>query len=241
MRDRTCESPSSNLVCASYCDLGYIAHYRAILGFMVKRESAPATAKGRSTRDRIIRCAAELVLNEGPSALSVANVRKAAAVSGSQMTHYFADKDSLIRAVISHQMQAILDFHRQPALGGLDTLEDFDRWAQLTLRFGRRRHDRPVPSYGGLCAEIAPDDEKTRELLAEGQRQWAAILVAGLQRMKTAGRITSAADPEELALVLMNAHQGATMQVTSPKSWPDRKALEFALSYLRMFATSAPA
>lgn len=169
-----------------------------------------------------------------PSALSIANVRKAA-VSGSQMTHYFAHKDSLIRAVISHQTQAILDFHRQPALRDLDTLEDFDTWAQVTLRFGRRNRARPVPSYGGLCAEIAHYDDKTQEILAEGQRQWAAILTAGLQRMKDQGRLTSAADPHELALVLMNAHQGATMQVTYCRSWPDPKALDFALGYLRMF------
>jgi AcrR family transcriptional regulator len=101
------------------------------------------------------------------------------AVSGSQMTHYFADKDSLIPAVISHQTQAILDFHRQPALRDLDTLEDFDTWAQLTLRFGRRNRARPVPSYGGLCAEIADYDDKTQEILAEGQRQWAETGYAG--------------------------------------------------------------
>jgi AcrR family transcriptional regulator len=203
---------------------------------MAEGESAPATAKGRATRDRIIGCAAELVLAGGPPALSLANVRKAAAVSGSQMTYYFADKDSLIRAVISHQTQAILDFHRQPALRDLDTLEDFDTWARLTLRFGRRHRARPVPSYGGLCAEIAHYDNRTREILADGQRQWAAILTAGLQRMKAQGRLTAAADPQKLAFVLMNAHQGATLQAAYRRSWPDPRALDFALSYLRMFA-----
>src|ERR1700753_631732 len=97
------------------------------------------TVKGRATRERIISCATELVLREGFAALSMENVRKAASVSGSQITHYFKDKDSLVRAVVSRQTQALHDFHRQSALRGLDTFEDLDRWAELTLKMGRRR------------------------------------------------------------------------------------------------------
>ena len=44
-------------------------------------------------------------------------LRKAASVSGSQLTHYFADKQELIRAVVARQIQVVLDFHRQPKLG----------------------------------------------------------------------------------------------------------------------------
>src|SRR6202042_775068 len=106
----------------------------------------------RATRDRIIDCATELVLSDGFSGLSIDNVRKAAAVSGSQMTHYFTDKDSLVRAILSRQTQALHDFHRQSALRGLDTFEDLDRWAELTLKIGRRRKRRPtLPT----CARLA--------------------------------------------------------------------------------------
>ena len=79
------------------------------------------TAKGRATRERILQAAAELILAEGLSGLSLDKVRKAASVSGSQLTHYYADKRALIRAVITRQIEVVLDFHRQPKLGGLDT------------------------------------------------------------------------------------------------------------------------
>jgi AcrR family transcriptional regulator len=69
------------------------------------------TAKGRATRDRIIDCATELILSEGFSGLSIDKVRKAASVSGSQMTHYFADKNSLLGAIVSRRTQVLLDFH----------------------------------------------------------------------------------------------------------------------------------
>jgi AcrR family transcriptional regulator len=43
------------------------------------------TAKGRATRERILQAAAELILAEGLSELSLDKVRKAASVSGSQL------------------------------------------------------------------------------------------------------------------------------------------------------------
>jgi AcrR family transcriptional regulator len=200
----------------------------------------PATPKGRATRDRIISCAAELLLTEGFSALSIDGVRRAASVSGSQMTHYFASKDALIRAVISRQTQVLLDFHRQPALRDLDTVEDFDRWVELTLRFGKRRarSRTAIPNFGVLVGALGKGDEKTSKLLADGYRQWEQLFVAGLTRMKDRGELNSDADPAQLAAVLINAHQGGNMlSLAYHRPWPDREALMFALSYLRMFAT----
>jgi AcrR family transcriptional regulator len=196
------------------------------------------TVKGVATRDRIVSCATELVLAQGLSALSILNVRKAASVSGSQMTHYFPDKDSLVRAVISRQTQAVLDFHRQPALRDLDTFEDFDHWAQLTLGFGRHNtRARPIPTYGALDGGLSKYDEKTRGLLADGYRQWAQLLATGLQRMKDRGVLLAQTDPAELAAVLISAHQGGNMLTLAyRRPWPDRDALMFALGYLRLFA-----
>jgi len=213
----------------------------SILTHMVDAEPAAQhlTRKGRATRDRIISCATELVLTGGFSALSIDNVRRAASVSGSQMTHYFADKDALIRAVISHQTQALLDFHRQPALRGLDTFEDFDLWAELTLRFGKRKNGaKAIPVYGALAGEIPKCDDETLELLADGYRQCVEVLSSGLQRLKDRGELVADADPEELACVLMSAHQGANLLAMAyQRPWPDPDALQFALRYLRMFAT----
>ena len=199
----------------------------------------PATVKGRATRDRIIGAAARLALTEGFSSLNIDSVRKAASVSGSQMTHYFADKDALVRAIIIRQTQALLDFHRQPALRGLDTFGDFERWAELTLRLRKRTTlSKALPTFGTLVGELGRYDEQTRELLAEGYRQWSDLLANGLRRMKDRGDLSVDADPEELASVLISAHQGGTiLSVAYRKPWPDRDALRFAIGYLRIFAT----
>ena len=96
------------------------------------------TAKGRATRERIIRASAEIILAQGFSTMNMDTVRNLASVSGSQIAHYFADKQELIRAVIARQTQVVLDFHRQPKLGGLNTFDDFERWIRLNMRYLRR-------------------------------------------------------------------------------------------------------
>ena len=59
----------------------------------------PATAKGRETRERIILAAAELVAERGVAGTSLDDVRARAQASKSQLYHYFADRDDLMRAV----------------------------------------------------------------------------------------------------------------------------------------------
>jgi AcrR family transcriptional regulator len=81
--------------------------------------------------------ASELILRNGIAATQIDDVRKAAGVSGSQMTHDFRDKRTLVKAVIAFQAQSTLDAHTQPALGHLDS------------RASRRTRRRPRP-----CREL---------------------------------------------------------------------------------------
>src|ERR1700755_2457322 len=116
----------------------------------------PTTVKGRATRDRILNAAAELMVTEGIGALNDHTLREAASVSGSQTAYYFPDKNSLVRAVIQRQTEVLLDFHRQPALGGLDSLADFEQWVELTLKFSRRKvRGRPVPTFGAMAGQLS--------------------------------------------------------------------------------------
>src|SRR3954470_23015221 len=71
------------------------------------------TAKGQATKARIVAAAADLVFKQGVAGTSIEDVRKAAGVSGSQMTHYFEDKKALIRAVVTHQADTILAVHQE--------------------------------------------------------------------------------------------------------------------------------
>ena len=195
------------------------------------------TAKGRATRDRIVKVAAELILSEGLSALNMDALRKAASVSGSQLAHYFTDKRALIRAVVARQIDVVLDFHRQPKLRALDTFDDFERWIDLNMRHLRRIGYSGTPTYHGLAGQLGKSDTATRATLAAGYQQWIELLDNAIQRMKDDGVLVATADPRKLALVIVSAHQGgATLSFTYRAEWPHADAVRFAVNYLRMFA-----
>lgn len=195
------------------------------------------TPKGRATRDRIVRAAAELIVGQGLSALNMDMLRKVASVSGSQLTHYFADKQALIRSVIDHQIDVVLDFHRQPRLGGLDSFDDFERWIDLNMRYLRRIGFSGTPTYHGLVGQLAKTDDATRARLAAGYAQWIELLETAIGSMRDNGVLVRGADPRRLALVIVGAHQaGATMAFVYRQGWPHADALRFAVNYLRMFA-----
>lgn len=195
------------------------------------------TAKGRATRDRIVKVAAELILRDGLSALNMDALRKAASVSGSQLTHYFTDKQALIRAVVARQIDTVLNFHRQSKLRELDTFDDFERWIDLNMRYLRRIGYSGTPTYHGLAGQLGKSDTATRETLAAGYRQWIALLENAIQRMKDRGVLIAHAEPRKLALVIVSAHQGgATMSFAYRAEWPHSDAVRFAVNYLRMYA-----
>jgi AcrR family transcriptional regulator len=196
------------------------------------------TAKGRATRDRILQVAAELILREGLSTLNMDALRKAASISGSQLAHYFADKQALIRAVVVRQTHVVLDFHRQPKLGALNTFDDFERWIDLNMRYLRRIGYSGTPTYHALAGQLGKSDSATRETLASGYWQWIDLLEQVIQQMKDNGLLVATADPRNLALVIVSAHQGgATLAFTYRANWPHADAVRFAVNYLRMFAT----
>jgi AcrR family transcriptional regulator len=198
------------------------------------------TAKGRATRDRILQVAAELILREGLSTLNMDALRKAASVSGSQLAHYFADKQTLIRAVVVRQIDVVLDFHRQPKLGAFNTFDDFERWIDLNMRYLRRIGYSGTPTYHALAGQLGKSDSATRETLASGYWQWIELLERVIQQMKDRGVVVASADPRSLALVIVCAHQGgATLAFTYRANWPHADAVRFAVNYLRMFATDA--
>src|ERR1700743_1066606 len=170
------------------------------MGHAYVQDDRRLTAKGRATRDRIVKVAAELILSDGLSALNMDALGKAASVSGSQLAHYFADKRALIRAVVARQIDVVLDFHRQPKLGALNTFDDFERWIDLNMRYLRRIGYSGTPTYHALAGQLGKSDSATRETLASGYWQWIELLENAIQRMKDHGVLAAHADPRNLAL-----------------------------------------
>nr|WP_319434213.1 TetR family transcriptional regulator [Mycobacterium sp. RTGN5] len=195
------------------------------------------TAKGRATRERILQAAANVLLAQGVSGLTLDLVRQTAGVSGSQLTHYFTDKPTLIRAVIGRQMEVVLDFHQQPKLGGLDTFADWERWATQNVEYLRRIGYTGTPTYHTLAGQLAKTDESTREALALGYGRWIDLLEQSFSRMRDSGTLVPAADPRQLANIFVAGHQGSgSLTFAYRQEWPLADTVRFLVNYLRLFA-----
>jgi AcrR family transcriptional regulator len=79
-------------------------------------QSRRLTAKGEATRQKIIEAAAGLIYEHGVAGTNNELVRAAAGISGSQLSHYFPDKESLVRAVIAWRADTMIGLQREPAL-----------------------------------------------------------------------------------------------------------------------------
>jgi AcrR family transcriptional regulator len=184
------------------------------------------TAKGRATRARIVDAAARLMYEKGAANTSLEDVRKAAKASGSQMSHYFADKRSLIRAVIAHQADAVMAVHHDPALGNLDSVAALRAWAQRIVEQQRAQDFQGGCRLGSLAAELVESDAELRADFAAGFERWEALLRRGLLAMRQRGELGPDADPDALAYSLLAAVQGGYLLTQTQR---DTRALEAAL------------
>lgn len=207
---------------------------------MMTADAFPArgfTAKGLATRERILRAAADVLLEGGLSGFNLDKVRQQGSVSGSQLNHYFTDRQDLIRAVVKRQTDTVLEFHRQPKLGGLDTFEDWERWADLNVRYLRKIGYRGTATYHVLAGALAKSDTATRQTFADGYWRWVSLLEDSFHRMKNRGLLIRAANPRDLALVVVGLHQGAgIMTFAYRQEWLLIDVTRFVVQYLRLYA-----
>jgi TetR/AcrR family transcriptional regulator, transcriptional repressor for nem operon len=200
------------------------------------------TPKGRATRERIVETAAAMISRQGVTGTSIDDVRKAAGVSGSQMTHYFRDKRSLVRAVIAMQADIVTNLSQQPGLGKLDSFDAFEQWALLCLSRQQEDDNRGGSGFGALARELAEADAEIRADLAAGFLRWEELLRRGLQAMRDRCELRPDADPAELASGLLAFLQGGILltQITRDIRHLEG-ALRSAITLIRSYAASPDA
>jgi TetR/AcrR family transcriptional regulator, transcriptional repressor for nem operon len=200
------------------------------------------TRKGRATRARIVDAAAKLMFQRGIAGTSIDEVRKTAAVSGSQISHYFHDKRDLTREVISARSDDVREFHSQPRLGALDSLEALQAWADANIADINAVYRKGGCVYGSLAGELVEADAEIHGDLAAGYAQWIELFRAGLAEMRHRGDLRPDADPRHLAVTLVAAHQGgALITYLTDSSEPLRAAVNAAVEYVRSFASTSTA
>lgn len=193
------------------------------------------TQRGAVTRARIIAVAAGLFARNGVAATRLEDVRRAADVSGSQITHYFGGKRGLVEAVLRWEADASVESLARPASAGPRTLGDLRAWAE-----GVSVENHPAWRFSALAGELAQSDRETLGVLAECLGMWVSMLGKEIAEMRSHGVLRPDAMPEELAHSLLAALLGGMLAARVARSAePQAAALKAMLGYLASFTASA--
>jgi TetR/AcrR family transcriptional regulator, transcriptional repressor for nem operon len=166
------------------------------------------TPKGERTRARIIEAAARLIHRQGVAGTTLEDVRAAAQVSGSQLSHYFAGKDELVQAVIGHQADVIAGHQRQADLGSVEGLQ---AWRDMMIAQAKTSGARGGCPLGSLGGQLAETDPWARAQLAAGFERWSADISDGLRALHAAGHLPAGMDPDDLAVTFLATLQGGLL------------------------------
>jgi TetR/AcrR family transcriptional regulator, transcriptional repressor for nem operon len=172
-------------------------------------EKTPRTVRGRATRERIVRAAAELVSERGIAGTTLDDVRELAHASKSQLYLYFPDREHLLRAVAESTCDNVLETQAD-ALAGFDSFAGIERYlnAIVVLQVERNTPGCPI---GSLAGQLAERDEASRLILADGLERWELSLRAGLETMAARGDLRAGANSALLASQTLMLLQGGLL------------------------------
>ena len=168
------------------------------------------TPKGRATRERIVAAAAELMSQRGVARTTIEDIQEAAAVSTSQMYHYFADKGDLVAAVIDFQTDRVLAVQHL-GLDRLECLEDLRRWRDIMVDMLRGLGCVGGCPIGSLGNDLAETDPLARAQVARSFVQWETMIRDGLKAIAARGELPDGTEVDHLALAMLAAIQGGLL------------------------------
>lgn len=242
---RPTDQPATVFLTRIRCGGRYHAHSvmaaYAREGFMLDmaaNRSEVMTPRGRATHARIVGAAADLIYSQGLRNTTLNDVRAAAGVSGSQVTHYFEDKRALVRGVIAWRRDELVSLHTQGELTRLDSFQALQDWADINVQFQVDNNCFGGCIFGSLVGELLPADEDIRADLVAVYDEWIALLRSALAAMRARGELRLDADPRHLARVLVAAQQGGSqLAQLSGSVKPLQDAVNAAVQYVCSFAT----
>ena len=165
------------------------------------------TPKGARTRARIVQEAAALIHERGVAGTTLDDVKVAAEVSGSQMYHYFPDKNDLVQAVIDYQAESIVNRQRHV----LSSANGVEAWQKMVIAAAQRTEAKGGCQLGSLVGQLAESDPEARALIAAGFDQWAAVIGDALRSLHADGKLPPGIDPDDLATTLLATLQGGLL------------------------------
>lgn len=190
------------------------------------------TARGAKTRGRIVAAAADLMYIQGVGGTTLDDVIAASGVSKSQLYHHFDGKDALVRAVIDHVGERVIERERY-ALGRVSTIRGLRRWRDALIQNNALRHGAYGCALGSLAAEVSDHDALARQSLTRLFAEWQELLGVVLLRLKDTGALPPEVSIDQLATGLMAAVQGGYLLAQAERDvGPMATSIDMALAYI---------
>jgi AcrR family transcriptional regulator len=200
-----------------------------------QREIRRLTARGAAMRERIVSAAADLVWAKGAAETSLDDVMETSGASKSQLYHYFADKDELLREAAALQARRVLATH-EPLLESLDSLDALRRWRDAVLALNRQ-DGCPL---GALVYQLPQSTRSARTVVGDAFETWRRTIEEGLIKMRDHGELSQDANPADIALAVLAAVQGGLLLSKGGKSnRPLKVAFDMALAYVEAHVARA--
>ena len=193
------------------------------------------TAKGRETRLRVIRAAADLFHKQGIRATSPDEIIEASGIGKGQFYHYFKNKEGLVHEVLQWHASmidsgtAIVDYD-------VRSWSDLERWfwthIELQKSFGMTRG---CP-FGTAANDVTGEDEVLRNDLDQIFGTIKDRLARFFRTEKIFGRLEPNANEESLADFCISTLQGAMLvgKVRRDAEFAEA-AIREALKHLRSY------
>ncbi|GAA4566693.1 TetR/AcrR family transcriptional regulator [Planotetraspora kaengkrachanensis] len=196
------------------------------------RDGRRLTARGAKTRAKIVAAATELMYIQGVGATTLDDVLAASGVSKSQLYHHFDGKDALVRAVVDHVGERIMERERE-ALGHVSTIRGLRRWRDALVQNNALRHGAYGCALGSLASEVSDHDALARQALSQLFTEWQGLLAGVLRRLQDGGALPPEASIDQLATGLMAALQGGYMLAQTARDvTPMATSIDMALAYI---------
>jgi TetR/AcrR family transcriptional repressor of nem operon len=194
------------------------------------------TARGAKTRSRIVAAAADLMYVRGVGATTLDDVLAASGVSKSQLYHHFAGKEALVRAVVDHVGERVIERERE-TLAHVSTIRGLHRWRDALVQNNALRHGAYGCALGTLASEVSDQDDLARRALSQLFTEWQGLLAGVLRRLQDEGVLPAEASVDQLATGLMAAVQGGYLLAQTERDvTPMAMAIDVALAHIETLA-----
>jgi AcrR family transcriptional regulator len=181
-------------------------------------------AKGVAKREEILTKALEVIARHGYRKTSTKELASAVGLSEAGLLHYFGSKEQLFEAVLLARDEADLE-----RLG--------DRYDAVGKLIAIVPHNSDVPGlvqlYSTFSAEAGDPQHGAHEYFVERYQRLRESLADGIRARQSDGTISTAADPEKIATLLIALSDGLQIQSQFRLDEEPAEVLDHLLALLR--------